>query len=184
LRITGGTKRGATLLALEGNETRPTLDHIKEAVFSMLGSGLFDARVLDLYAGSGAIGLECLSRGAKEAVFVEESPQAAKIILKNIDKLHYEDSTVVLAVKDSDAIETLKRKGQCFELVYLDPPFGKTSIEGTLKKLLTSGLLSIGGCVIVEEAFEQRVPLVVEGMMLDKDKRYGRISIRILRRMT
>jgi len=142
LRITAGTKRGATLLALASTETRPTLDHVKEAVFSMLGRNLTGAKVLDLYAGSGAIGLECLSRGAADAVFVDDSIEAIKIIEKNIEKLNFQKQTTILNLKDSDALGLLKQKGHTFHVVYLDPPFGKTNIEGTIKKLMEVGLVA------------------------------------------
>lgn len=182
MRITAGSKRGATLLALTGTETRPTLDHVKEAVFSMMGRNLNDAKVLDLYAGSGAIGLECLSRGAAEAVFVDESAEAINIIKKNIEKLSFQKHTAVLALKDSDAIELLKKKGDSFQMIYLDPPFGKTDIDKTIKTLLASGLVADQGRVIIEESYDDRINLSIEGTELEKDKRYGRISIRILRR--
>lgn len=182
MRITAGTKRGATLLALASMETRPTLDHVKEAVFSMIGRNLTDARVLDLYAGSGAIGLECLSRGAAEAVFVDDSLEAIKIIEKNIEKLNFKQCSTVLALKDFVAIEQLKRLGQKFQIIYLDPPFGKTAIERTVKKLLAEGLIAEQGRIIIEESFEERIELSIDGTVLEKDKRYGRISIRVLRR--
>ncbi len=183
MRITAGQKRGATLHGLESVETRPTLDHVKEAVFSMVGNEIVDATVLDLYAGSGAIGLESLSRGAKFAVFVDDNSDAIKIIHKNIEKLSYCQNTLVLSVKDNESIDTLSRKKMVFNMIYMDPPFGKTNIKQTLEKLLKTSLIAENGFVIIEEEHAARIVLDLQGLVLEKDKRYGRISIRVLRRV-
>lgn len=183
VRITAGSKRGATLVTLSGDETRPTLDHVKEAVFSMLGTTIRQMDVLDLYAGSGAIGLECLSRGAKQVVFVESLPEAQGVIQKNRQKLQFESDTQLLKMEDKQALQIMKQKGMAFDLIYMDPPFGKTDILLTLNQLVEWNVLKDNGLIVLEESYESRLPMTLSNFQVLKDKRYGRISIRILRRI-
>ena len=122
MRIISGLKRGLKLKSLEGSDTRPTLDSVKEAIFSMLFDSVRDAKVLDLFAGSGALGLEALSRGAKEAVFVDANPKACSIIKANIESAKMENASAIVR---SDAMEYLKKtkaEKQKFDLIFLDPP--------------------------------------------------------------
>ena len=125
MRIIAGTYASLRLETLKGQATRPTLDKVKEAVFSALG-GMFDGgTMLDLYAGSGAIGLEAVSRGMNQAVLVDQSHAAAEIIRKNIALLGCQKQTRLLAMNDRKALSLLAKEGVQFDLVYLDPPYEK-----------------------------------------------------------
>lgn len=183
VRIIAGSKRGTVLHTLGGDETRPTLDHVKEAVFSMLGTSVRQMAVLDLYAGSGAIGLECLSRGAESVVFVESLLEAQGVIEKNRLKLQFESSSLLLRMQDKQALQYLRQQTKSFDLIYMDPPFGKTDILKTLNQLVEWHVLKKAGLVVLEEPYESRLALVLSDYEVVKDKRYGRISIRMLRRI-
>lgn len=153
MRIIAGEKRSRRLKAPEGMDTRPTGDKVKEALFSILLPRLYDARVLDLYAGSGALALEALSRGAREAVLADVSPKACRIIQENIDSLEYQSQAKLLRMGDKAAIDLLKKQGNCFDLIFLDPPY-RMDAAPICALLAEKHLLSQAGMIIVEHARE------------------------------
>ena len=112
MRIISGSLRGLKLVSLEGSDTRPTLDNVKEAIFSMLFGKVADAKVLDLFAGSGSLGLEALSRGAKEAVFVDLNPKACHVIEQNIEKARFKDAAKVCRLDANKFLEKAKAKNR------------------------------------------------------------------------
>ena len=121
MRIIAGERRGAKLEAVPGMNTRPTADRVKEGLFNIIQMEIAsDTRVLDVFAGTGALGLEALSRGAKEAVFIEQAPQALAVLKRNIAKCRYEDRAYVLKGDALSHLATLQ--GQQFDLILLDPP--------------------------------------------------------------
>jgi 16S rRNA (guanine966-N2)-methyltransferase len=144
VRIISGSRKGHTIQAPAGRGTRPTSDRVRENVFNILGP-VDDATVLDLYAGSGAMGLEALSRGAAHAVFVERDPDAAKAIEKNLDKLRLRAT-----VLRQDAVAFLAGERRKYDLVFVDPPYGMyTDLEPQLARHLPD-VLSDAGVVVVE----------------------------------
>lgn len=154
MRIVAGEYSSRRIEAPKGNTTRPTLDKVREAVFSSLG-GMFDGgSFLDLYAGSGANGLEALSRGFDEAVFVDISREAISVIKENIRTLRCEDRTQVLPVKDMKALSMLSAKGRTFDLVYLDPPYAKQHNDEILAYLCEHEMLRPGARVVIESLKE------------------------------
>ena len=120
MRIISGISRGTKLFTLEGENTRPTLDRVKEPLFSIIQTHIKDAVVLDLFAGSGALGLEALSRGSKRAVLCDKSYEAVNIIKKNIEKTHMEEKAEVLCMDYKKCISTAKDK---FDIIFIDPPY-------------------------------------------------------------
>jgi 16S rRNA (guanine(966)-N(2))-methyltransferase RsmD len=123
MRIISGTARGTKLYTLEGDNTRPTLDRVKEALFSKINIDLIDSVILDLFAGSGALGLESLSRGAKKAYFCDSSFKAIKIINQNIEKTKMKDKSVVIQKDFLQALEQINNQNVKFDLIFLDPPY-------------------------------------------------------------
>ena len=130
MRIISGKARGTKLYTLEGLETRPTLDRVKESLFNIIQERIEDSIVLDLFSGSGAIGLEFISRGAEYAYLCDNSKYAIEIINKNIQKTHFEDKTKVLNKDFKNALQELKNKK--FDIIYLDPPYKTNFIKESL----------------------------------------------------
>ena len=123
MRIIAGEMRSRTILAPKGTDTRPTLDRTRESLFNIIAAWYPDARVLDLYAGSGALALEAISRGAQSAVLCDSSREAARVIKANIEALRVQDRARLLPMMDSQALALLGREGARFDLVFLDPPY-------------------------------------------------------------
>ena len=171
MRIIAGSARGRQILAPKGQATRPTLDRVKESLFGILQFSLMDARVLDLYAGSGNLGLEALSRGAGYAVFNDHSRDCCEIIKKNIETLGFSDRALVLQTEALLAIERLTG-GAPFDLVFLDPPY-RAGAQQALEALFSKGLIAERGQVIVEHALKEP-PTPVAGLFACMDTRkYG-----------
>ncbi len=147
MRVITGKAKGVRLDAPKGETTRPTSERAKEAIFSMIQFETDSRVVLDLFAGSGQLGIEALSRGAKKAVFVDQSKEAIEIIRKNLARTRFQE---VSDVYNCDSDTYLQRSRDCFDLVILDPPYAKKVIPDILKKLITSGMVAAGALVICE----------------------------------
>lgn len=150
MRIIAGSARGRTLTAPKGMDTRPTQDYVRESLFNILQRDVPDAVVLDLFAGSGALGLEAISRGAKEAVFVDKAPQAVACIGRNIDTLKMGDRTAVYPGDWQTSLARLQHAGKKFSLVFLDPPYQMTDTGEQCAKMADLHLLENGALIVVE----------------------------------
>lgn len=173
-RIIAGKARGISLAAPAGLDTRPTADKTKEALFSILTPRIADARLLDLFAGTGQIGLEALSRGAAEAVMVENDRQAMKAIAANIAKTHLSEGARMLSLDAAKAVRLLADEGRTFNLVFLDPPYAVASASLLkIAPILTAGLLTDDGLVILEHASDSPAPKNVTNLQLTRSCKYG-----------
>ena len=184
MRIIAGQVRGRTLAAPKGDGTRPTTDRVREslmsAVFSQRG-GFEDAVVLDAFAGSGALGLEALSRGAARAVFYECAPEAAKVVQKNVANLGLEPARVT--VTRADVIERAPQFARPpFDLIFLDPPYAEKFLENALLLISEIDILSDSGIIICERPAEKRLPDAVGALSRDREYQYGRAAVTIFRR--
>ena len=157
---------------------RPTADRVREAIFSILGEKTEGARVLDLFAGTGALGLEALSRGASSAVLVESDPGAFGILRRNVLDLGATRAETLL-MDSRAAVRTLRRRGIRFGLVFLDPPYGKGIAEGSAADLDGAGVLEPGGTVVVEEDARTAEPHFPPGWERAGDRRYGDTRVMI-----
>lgn len=184
MRIIGGTNRGIRLEAPEGDTTRPTSDRAREALFNIITHGRYAtllqrARVADIFAGTGAVGLEALSRGAGHCTFVEKSPAALKALKANIAKCRQDDRSAILAT----GATALPRQKEPFDLLFLDPPYGRGLCEPAIRALLENGWVSEGGLVIVQndpaEAFD---PGALGGLRQLDCRTYGKNRLFILER--
>ncbi len=171
MRIIAGEMRSRKLKAPEGMDTRPTADRVKEALFSILGSRLYGARVLDLYGGSGALALEAISRGADSAVICDLSPKACQVIQENIDALGCGSRARLLRMKDTAALAALSKKGDAFDLIFLDPPYRMSTVP-ICEAIVAGGLLKAGGTVIVEHGRETP-PDILPPLRLTDHREYG-----------
>lgn len=180
MRIIAGSARGRTLLAPKGMDTRPTLDRVRESLFSILQPRLPEAVVLDLFAGSGALGLEALSRGAKQAVFVDRARAAQEAISRNIHAAGMEEKAELLCCDWRMAITRLKNEALQFTLLFIDPPYRMPHAEDMLRTLRDSGLLAEDALTVYEHA--QQAPPTMEGWTLRDQRRYGDTVISFLSR--
>lgn len=184
MRIISGTMRGTKLFTLEGLNTRPTLDRVKEALFSKINFELQDAIVLDLFSGSGALALESLSRGAQKSVLCDSSRDAIKIIKQNIEKTRTNDKTVLLNCDYKKALEDLKNEKIKFDIVFLDPPYMTDFAEDAAKIIIENDLLNENGLIILETDNKDKVIKNLDTNLIEiKDmKRYGRVYLLFLNR--
>ena len=155
MRIIAGSARGRTIDAPKGQDTRPTLDRVRENLFNILQGRLWDARVLDLFAGSGALSLEALSRGAETAVLCDHDREAARIEKKNIQALREEKRTRVLTGDWRRTVSLLRAEGAQFDLVFLDPPYAMTDLREVTEALLP--LLAEESMIVLEHQAEARI---------------------------
>lgn len=154
MRVISGTARGTNLNTLEGDNTRPTLDRVKESLFSIIQTLIPKSRILDLFAGSGALGIESLSRGAEHAVFCDKSYKASEILKKNIEKTHFEEKSTIITKDYLKALEELKNEK--FDIIFLDPPYKLNLVGKAVEKILELDILNEDGVIIVETDEEKR----------------------------
>lgn len=176
MRIVAGEHRGAQLFAPRGMETRPTQAKVRESLFSMIQSYVPDASVLDLFAGSGALALEALSRGAQSAVLVDLDREAAACIRKNIEKLRYTQEASFYSCDWRQAVSQLQAKHARFDLVFLDPPYRMTDLPSICHQLADGGLLAENALLVLEHRVGVPVELD-ERFELYKDRTYGDTEI-------
>ena len=179
MRVITGTAKGVKLKTLEGLSTRPTADRVKEGLFSIIQFEVEGRRALDLFAGSGQLGIEALSRGTERAVFVDENPAAVKIIRENLEKTRLSDRAQVIR---SDYLSYLRTAGETFDLIFLDPPYAENFQEIALKTISEIDILRRGGIIICEKAAERQLPSVLPGLTLMKEYRYGKTVLTIYRK--
>jgi len=183
MRIISGVARGSRLATLEGAETRPTLDRVKEPLFSIIQSYVKDARVLDLFAGSGALGLEALSRGASKAVFSDVSEKAINVINQNLQKTKLQENAIVLNKESKDVLKQMSGENQEFDIIFLDPPYASGLIEETIQDILDYNLLAKDGIIIVETDLESELQKAQNEKLHVKDiRKYGRVILLFLER--
>lgn len=172
MRIIAGEFRGRRLAAVKG-PLRPTSDKVREAVFSILGPVVVGARVLDLFAGTGALTLEALSRGAADAVLVEENAAALRVLRQNLQTLGLADRVRVLALPVAGALKKLSAQGAQFNLIFLDPPYGRGLALTTLTDLGNSAFFLPGARVVAEHSRRESLPERLGGLRLNQARRYG-----------
>ena len=179
VRIIGGAWRGRRIPVLAHAELRPTADRIRETLFNWLRADVAGARCLDLFAGSGALGLEALSRGAREVVFVERSAPVAANLRTQLERLGAADRAQVQC-RDAEAF--LAESGAAFDLVFLDPPFGSGALERAVGRLVAGDRLVLGGLVYLEAERSAGVPAVPSGWSLLRSKFAGEVGYHLARR--
>ena len=182
MRIISGNARGTKLYTLEGLSTRPTLDRVKESIFNIIQQDIPEAIVLDLFAGCGAIGLEMVSRGAKQAVLCDNSKQAIKIIEKNIEKTHMEKQIQLYNMDYIDCLEKVKDKK--FDLIYIDPPYQTDYIEKALQKIIEYDIITNNSKIILETDDEKRITQEISNININiiDQRKYGRATLIFLKK--
>ena len=173
MRVIAGTARRINLKTPEGLDTRPTQDRIKETLFNILQFDLEGQDVLDLFSGSGALGIEALSRGAKRAVFCDAAKQAVLCIEENLEKTHFKEQALVLPGDYNGAINALMRKDYHFGLVFMDPPYGKELAEKALLRLKDKSFVDENTLFVIEARLcEDFSMMEEEGYTILREKSY------------
>jgi 16S rRNA (guanine966-N2)-methyltransferase len=174
MRIIAGEHKGARIFAPPGRDTRPTSDRVRENVFNIVAPWVEDARVLDLYAGSGAMGLEALSRGATAAVFVETDPDAVRAIERNLDKLRLRGATVV-RLEATAALAQETAAGRKYDLVLVDPPYAMTKFDALDRYLPT--VLADDGLLVLET--DARTEPQLPALVVRTTRKYGSTRVTV-----
>lgn len=184
MRIISGEYGGRRLKAVPGQNTRPTTDKVKESLFHMIGPYFDGGQALDLYAGSGALGIEAVSRGMDKAYLVDYSHQAIKTISDNIAVTKEPDKFIVWKKKDTQALESFRQLGEFFDLVLLDPPYGRQELEQILKQLGDYQLLNDHAVVVCETDKDVSLTIDDRSLRFIKDKTYGTTRITLYEKVT
>ena len=179
MRVISGRARGVSLMTPKGDHTRPTADRVKEALFSIIQFDLPGARVLDLFGGTGQLGIEALSRGAKQAVFVDQRDDACRLIKENLKRTKMENEATVVR---SDYLQFLNRCKEKFDIVILDPPYAEVYLENSLKIITEIDILQSGGIIIAERPIGKDLPCDFPGYTRSKDYKYGQILLTLYRK--
>lgn len=184
MRVISGKSRGKKLVSLDGDNTRPTLDRVKEALFNIIQFKVKDAVVLDLFAGTGALGIEALSRGAKEAVFCDKVPDAIKVIKQNIINTNNLDKATIINKEYQEVLENLSKQNKKFDIVFLDPPYKTNLAIESLQKIIMSDLLTEDGTIIIEtdDINKEREILKIEKVEIFDKRKYGSVWLIFIRK--
>ena len=179
MRVITGKARGVTLKTPEGMHTRPTADRVKEALFSIIQFEVPSARILDLFGGTGQLGIEALSRGAKSAVFVDEREDACRLIKENLRRTKLEQEGRVVR---SDYLAYLKTCRERFDIIFLDPPYAEVFLENSLKQITEIDILQSGGIIVAERPLGKDLPWEFSGFTRSKDYKYGKTLLTLYRK--
>ena len=181
VRVISGKCRGTHLMAPEGMETRPTTDRIKETLFNMIAFDMPECEFLDLFSGSGAIGIESLSRGAKRAVFVDQGEKALSCIRANLEKTKLSLYAQVMGMNVLEAIGRLGRNHEVFDIIFLDPPYALEGIDVILEAIEKNNLLKEDGYIILERSTNSIVKLP-QSLVLWKEKQYRTTTLSFIKK--
>ena len=182
MRVISGASRGRKLVSLDSQNTRPTLDRVKEALFNIIQNKIEDTIVLDLFAGTGALGIEALSRGANQAVFCDKSKEAIRVITKNLENTKNLEKSIIINKDYNQALKMLK--DMRFNLVFLDPPYKTDYAILSLQKIIMSNILAEDGLIVIEtddEAKENQIK-EIEGIKIVDKRKYGSIWLILIRK--
>lgn len=177
MRVISGTLKGRRLMAPAGMTTRPTADRIKESMFNILGNSVQAMRVLDLFAGSGALGIEALSRNATSAVFVDQAKSALAAIRRNLHDLGQEDHGHVIRRNILDNLNCLASGPQTIDLVFMDPPYETAVLAPALTAVLSCGALAPGARIVIEHSVKEPIAYPMDKLVLVDQRRFGKTLV-------
>lgn len=179
MRVIAGTARGISLKTPEGLRTRPTAERVKEALFSAIHFDIPGTRVLDLFAGTGQLGIEALSRGAQNAVFVDMGADACRLVRENLQRTGFTGQAQVI---QSDYLRYLSRRQGPFDIVFLDPPYAEVFLENALEKISEIDILGNRGIIVTERPWGKELLCHLPGLKRSRDYQYGKTMITIFRK--
>ena len=176
MRVITGKARGIQLKTPEGLQTRPTADRVKEALFSIINFDIPGAKVLDLFGGTGQLGIEALSRGAASATFVDAREDSCRLIRENLKRTKLEKDANVVR---SDYMDYLHRCREQYNIIFLDPPYAEVFLENAIKKITEIDILQSDGIIVAERPLGKELPWEFEGYTRSKDYKYGKVLLTI-----
>ena len=179
MRVITGKARGIQLKTPDGLLTRPTADRVKEALFSIINFDIPGAKVLDLFGGTGQLGIEALSRGAASAVFVDAREDSCKLIRENLKRTNLEQDAKVIR---SDYLDYLSRCREQYDIILLDPPYAEVFLENAIKRITEIDILRSNGIIVAERPLGKDLPWEFEGFTRSKDYKYGKVLLTIYRK--
>ncbi len=179
MRVITGKARGIQLKTPEGMLTRPTADRVKEALFSIINFDIPGAKVLDLFGGTGQLGIEALSRGAASAVFVDAREESCRLIRENLKRTKLEQDAKVIR---SDYLDYLSRCREQYNIIFLDPPYAEVFLENAIKRITEIDILQSDGIIVAERPLGKELPWEFEGYARSKDYKYGKVLLTIYRK--
>jgi 16S rRNA (guanine966-N2)-methyltransferase len=179
MRVIAGKSRGRTLKAVAGINTRPTTDKVKEAIFSMIGPHFDQERVLDLFAGTGGLGIEALSRGARQAVFIDIESKSIDVIKQNLQSTGFAGQSEIYRTDAVRSLKALKKRGVAFDLVFLDPPYRLHIIPQLVTTLSAENLLTDGAIIVCEHDRTVVLPEIIDKVAFWKSAQYGDTHITV-----
>lgn len=180
MRIIGGELKGRKLISVAGTDTRPTADRIRESIFNILAGRFHGAVVLDLFAGTGAFGIEALSRGAESAFFIELNKRALTVLKRNINACSVGNKVTIIQwniLKNLNCIQSMR---PAFNLIFMDPPYNKHLIGPSLSNLHDSGCMESGACVTIEHSQWESIPEGTLPFSVIDQRRYGKTLVSFL----
>ncbi len=177
MRVISGKARGLKLNTPKNEDVRPTTDRVKESLFNIINGYIIDGEILDLFAGTGSLGIECLSRGANTCVFVDVSKTSIDIVKSNIKKARVEDNAEILNIDYKSAIDKVKNKTYKFDIIFMDPPYYENMFMDALKKIDESDILKDDGIIVVEHDTKQEFPESIGKLIKDRSKKYGNTTL-------
>ena len=183
MRVISGKCRGTHLLAPEGMETRPTTDRIKETLFNMIAFDLPECEFLDLFSGSGGIGIESLSRGAKRAVFVDQGDKALACIRANLEKTRLNQDAEIMGMNALEAVKALGRRKSKFDIIFMDPPYALEGIDQIIEMIAQQELLYEDGYIILERSSANTIVKLPQNLVLWKEKQYKTTTLSFIKRV-
>ena len=178
MRVITGSARGRRLKTPEGYDVRPTTDTVKEAMFNIIQGDIEGRRVLDLFAGTGQLGIECLSRGARDAVFIDSSRQSLALVKENLRACGFEGQTV-----NTDALSFIARGGK-YDIILVDPPYDAGLYESVLEAITRFDILTDGGIIIMESRRERQMPEPAGPYLKVREYNYGRVKLTLYTKRT
>jgi 16S rRNA (guanine966-N2)-methyltransferase len=184
LRIISGERRGRIIKTLGGSSTRPTSDRVKESIFNIIQARLPGSTILDLFSGTGNLGLEAMSRGGEEAVFVEKNPNAIAVLRENCRTLDYMDYIEIMPYDVKKAIKALSAKGRTFDIVFMDPPYDLDLEIPTITALDDYNLVKDDGIIVVEHLLEDEQQDIIGSFIRYDLRKYGNTAISLYRKET
>jgi 16S rRNA (guanine966-N2)-methyltransferase len=173
MRIISGKAKGRRLVAQKGKAVRPTADRVKESLFNILPRDFSGMTILDLFAGTGNLSIEALSRGAEKAILVDASERSAAVIRENLRRLGLSEHAQVWVLPAARALRSLAKRGETFDVIFLDPPYDQKLVDRSLKLIEQGNLLNANGTVVAEHSVREAVPTSYGSLILNDQRRYG-----------
>ncbi|WP_026692143.1 16S rRNA (guanine(966)-N(2))-methyltransferase RsmD [Peribacillus kribbensis] len=181
MRVVSGSCKGRPLKAVPGNQTRPTTDKVKESIFNIIGPYFEGGRVLDLFAGSGGLGIEALSRGMEQGIFVDRDQKAIQTIKANLEACGFAGQAEVYRNESERALKAIIKRELSFDLILLDPPYKKHVLENLLESIIENRLLAENGAIVCEYASEYTLDKEFEELEIWRQEVYGITAVTIFR---